>query len=430
MQRRVHILSTVNAGAVSKAGSTYTIRDVCGAVDGIVMNRMLYPADQLASGVVTLNHKPCPAGHPKDAQGRFISASDGPALFAAYAGAHCVNARHEAGRTLVDVVVNEAQARAHPDGLKLVERLDSAIAGTNSEPIHVSTGLMCEPITANGESGGKSYDRVATRINYDHLAFLLNEQGAGTPAQGVGMFVNAAGQAEEVEQVAVNTAPEDKRAAGFIGWLKKLVGNSELSFDQISSGLYTGLPDGGWVQEVYARYAIWRDRDGEFWQQDYAVSKDGSVAWSGTAEKVRREVTYKSVTNMDKGDIVKETILAALNAAGISGVAAMTDAQLQAAYNALIERPLREQLTAANSKIAGFELAANATAEAELTALAAELAVNTSLKPEDFKAMGLVRCKELKTNTMAAPIVVGNAGSGGGADEFAGYSLNSHMEAK
>ena len=90
-----------------------------------------------------------------------------------------------------------------------------------------------------------------------------------------------------------------------------LLGNgSELSFDQISSGLYKTLPDRAWLCEVFARYAVWQDADGKLWKQDYSVGSDGSVAWSGTAEEVRREVKYESVTNLER-DPMKDKILAA-----------------------------------------------------------------------------------------------------------------------
>jgi hypothetical protein len=433
-RKRVHILSTVNAGAVSKAGGTYTIRDVCGAVDGIVMNRMLYPAEQLAEGVATLSGKPAPAGHPKDAEGRFISALNGDALLKAYAGAICRNARHEGGRTLVDIEVNEAQARAHPDGLKLVERLDAAIAGTNAEPIHVSTGLFCEPITANGESAGKAYDRIATRISYDHMAFLLHERGAGTPEEGIGMFLNAAGQPEPVEEFEVNLEPQDKRSAGALAWARqqiaRLLGNgSDLSFDQISDGLYKGLPEHAWLREVFDRYAIWTDRDGKLWKQDYTVSSDGSVAWSGTAVEVTRKVKYEPVTNRQEGDPVKDKILAALNAAGIK-TEGLDDAQLLTAYNALVTQPVKGQLDAANAKVSEFEANAQRAQEAELTELATALAANSTLTVDDLKKLGLDRLKAIKASAKgAAPVVLGNSGAGGNpADEFKGYSLNSHFE--
>lgn len=421
-QQRVHILSAVNAGAVSKSGSTYTIKDVCGAVDGIVMNSTLYPGEQLATGAPSLEGKPAPAGHPKNAAGQFISAANGEALFSAYVGAYARNARHQGGRTLVDVVVNEAQARAHPDGLKLVERLDAAISGTNAEPIHVSTGLYMVPITANGESGGKAYSRIATSITYDHLAILLNERGAGTPEQGVGMFLNAEGQPEPVENVAVNADPEDKRSAGLKAWVLRLLGNAstELSFDQISEGLYRGLADGAWLREVFDRYAIWADRDSKLWKQDYSVASDGSVAWSGTAVEVTRRTTYEPVTNLER-DPMKELILAALNAAGIA-TAGKTDQQLLDDFEAVRAKPLQSKLDAANSKVAEFEANARAAEQAEVNALAAELATNSSLTVEDLAKLGAARLRELKAK--AAPVLAGNAGSKGAADEFAGYDLN------
>lgn len=419
----VHILSAVNAANVSKAGTVYTIKDVCGAVDGIVMHNMLYPGEQLAAGAPSLEGKPAPAGHPKNAAGQHISALNGEALASAWIGSYAKNARHEGGKTLVDVVVNEAQARAHPDGAKLVERLDAAIAGTNADPIHVSTGLVLQEIKANGVSLGKKYTRIATNIQYDHIAILLNERGAGTPDQGVGLFLNSAGETEEVETVTANAEPEDKRFTGLTGWIRKLLGNSEMSFDQISQGLGALVPKDAYVREVFPRYFIWFDYSTDkLYRQDYSVGSDGSVASSSDPIEVIRKVEYEPITNHEvKADTVKTHILAALNTAGIA-VAGLDDTQLLNAYNALQAKPHADALVAANSKLAQIELAANAAADAELTTLATTLAVNTSLTAADFKAMGLARCKELAASGKAAPVVVGNAGAP--ADEFAGYDIN------
>ena len=422
--KRIHILSAVNAANVSKSGSTYTVKDVCGAVDGIVMNSMLYAADQLAAGVASLEGKPAPAGHPKNAAGQHISALNGDALLTSYAGAICRNARHEGGRTLVDLVVNEAQAKAHPDGAKLVERLDAAINGTSADPIHVSTGLICKAITANGESNGKPYSRIATEINYDHVAFLLHEQGAGTPADGVGMFLNAQGEADEVETVTINTDPEDKRSTGLKAWVNRLLGNGsqDVSFDQITSGLYALMPEGSWIRDVFDRYAIWTDKDGKHYRQDYAVGSDGSVAFSSEPVEVVRQVEYKPVTNSEKVDTVKDKIVAALNAAGIS-TEGKDDVQLLTAYNALITKPVDDKLNAANSKLAEFEANAAAARDAEVTALAQALAVNSSLTVDDLKKLGLDRLKEIQANAKtAAPVITGNAGAKGEAIAF--YDIN------
>lgn len=425
-QKRVHILSAVNAANVSKTGATYTIRDVVGAVDDIVMNGRLYPADQLAAGVASLEGKPAPAGHPKSAEGKLISALNGEALASAWIGSYVRNARHEGGRTMVDVVVNEAQAKAHPDGAKLVERLDAAIAGTNSDPIHVSTGLMMQPITANGESRGKKYSSIVTNIQYDHLAILLNERGAATPEDGVGMFVNADGE-QQVESVIVNTEPEDRRTRGLIGWIKKLIGNEDdLSFDQIYSGLQSLLPVESWIREVYSKNFIWSDKENRLWRQDYNVSSDSSLSFVGEPVEVQRQVKYEPIEK--ETDPMKDAILAALNAAGISS-AGLDDSQLLAAYNSLQAKPLQEAVNSANAKLAEIEAAANAAKTAELDALAQSLAVNSVLTADDLKALGLDRLKAIKASTAgAAPVLAGNSATKP-ASEFAGYSLNSHLEA-
>lgn len=413
--KRVHILSVVNAGNVSKDGSTYTIRDVVGAIDDIVMNSRLYPADQLKAAAATLEGKPAPAGHPKNSAGQAISALNGEALASAWIGSYVRNARHEAGRTIADVVVNEAQARAHPDGAKLIERLDAAIAGNNAEPIHVSTGLMMDPIIANGESRGKKYSSIVTNIRYDHLAILLNEQGAATPDQGVGMFLNSAGEAEQVEEVIINTEPEDKRHAGLLGWIKRLIGNeSDMSFNQISDKLRDALPQNSWLREVYSKYVIYvteaPGRDAAYYRQDYAIDSAGSVSLLGSPVEVTRRVEYKPVeTNTERTDAVKQHILAALNAAGIQ-TESMDESALLSAYNALITKPQADALSAANARIAEIEAKEKAAEAAELDKLAGEMAVNSLLTVDDLKALGLKRLREIKaTAPAAAPVLTGNS---------------------
>ena len=420
--KRVHIRSTVNASRVSKAGGRYTIRDACGVVDDIVMNGLLYPGDECAAGAASLADKPAPVGHPKNADGKFISATSPEGMLNNYAGAWTRNARHEGGRTLVDIVIDEAQAKAKPDGAKVIERLDAAIAGTNAEPIHVSTGLLLEVEAANGESRGKKYQGIARKLQYDHLAILPNERGAGTPEDGVGLFLNAAGAEEPVDEVALELVAEDRRSRGLGAWLNRLIfrrnAASELSFDQIRDGLWRALQasvgDGAWVREIFDRYAIWTDREGRYWKQDYSLSSDGSVAFSGTAEEVREERSYVPVANQREADPMKDAILAALNKAGIQ-TNGKTDEQLLADYSALHVAPVQEKLTAANAKIADAEKAQRDAEAAEVAKLSTALAANSKgLTAADFAAMPLARLRELSApGATAAPVLAGNSGGSG-----------------
>lgn len=425
-QKRVHIVAAVNAANISKTGSTYTIRDVCGATDGIVMNGRLYPAEQLAAAAPGLNDKPAPAGHPKNSAGKFISAANGEALAAAWIGAYCTNARHEGGRTLVDIIVNGEMAMATTKGKPLVERLDAAIAGSNADAVHVSTGLNLVEVVANGESLGKKYTSIATNLQYDHLAILLDEPGAGTPEQGVGMFLNSAGDEAEVETVEVTNAPilpEDKRFEGAMGWLRGLFANKDVSFDQITSQLQALMAEGQWIREVFTSYVVWSNRDGKLWRQDYHKAESGSLALVAQPVEVTRQVSYEPVTNQQEIDTVKDQIIAALNAAGVK-TEGLTDTQALAAYNSVVKKPVEDDLTAEKAKSKKLEDEKKAVENAERDVLAAELAVNSSLTVDDLKLFPLERLKTFKTNAVAAPVVVGNSGQKAPGDEFAGYDLN------
>lgn len=406
--KRIHILSTVNAANVSKDGGTYRIKNVCGAVDNVVMNRRLYPGKALAAAAKGLEGKPAPAGHPVR-NGAYISAAHGAALASSWIGSYCVNARHESGRTLVDIEVNEKQARAHDKGAQLIERLDAAIAGTNTAPIHVSTGLNGKFVAANGESMGKQYDTIVEDIEYDHLAILLGEKGAATPDQGVGMFLNSAGEQEAVESATLELVA-DRRYEGLTGWVRRLLGNSELSFSQIDEQLRALIPDGGWVREVFPKYFIWVDGQEAYFKHDYNISSDNQISLTGMPEKVVREVKYKAIeaanSNPERKDAVKENILAVLNAAGIS-VTGLDDNQLLSAYAALQIKPVQAALNAAADKLTAIEKAEADKQKAELMALAGKLAVNSSLTAEDFAAMGIERVRQLSAT--AAPVKVGNA---------------------
>ena len=81
--------------------------------------------------------------------------------------------------------VDELQA-----GRELMEAVNKG------EPIHTSTGLLCNIEDA---PEGAGFKHIARNIWFDHDAILLNEQGAATPDQGVGMMVNRKG--EEIEVV-------------------------------------------------------------------------------------------------------------------------------------------------------------------------------------------------------------------------------------
>lgn len=210
-RNRVNVLTVVNSASnitteIIDGKPHIVVRGITPVVDDIVMNRKLYPAAEIEKAYNTLERNPMPLGHPK-VDGKHVSARDVRAVNNYHVGAWLQNVNHKDGKVSGDMYVDRQYAESSEKGKRLVNRLDEMAAGTNVDPIHISTGLLYSGIAANGESKGKRYNEIATNMMFDHVAVLLDEPGAGTPGEGVGIFVNAEG--EELEIEVVNLADSD-----------------------------------------------------------------------------------------------------------------------------------------------------------------------------------------------------------------------------
>lgn len=194
----VNVLSVINKSSkITKESINnkehFIIRDVVPVVDDVVMNNGLYPKDEIDKSYMSINGNLMPIGHPK-VNGQFVSASNAKAINEYYGGAWAENVHKDNDKVLLDCYVDIEFAKNHEKGKQLLNRLESMMNGEDVNPIHVSTGLILNKVYQSGKSKGKAYDWVATNMHFDHVAILLNEQGAATPSEGVGMFVNSDGE--------------------------------------------------------------------------------------------------------------------------------------------------------------------------------------------------------------------------------------------
>ena len=208
-RNRVNVLTVVNSASnitteIIDGKPHIVVRGITPVVDDIVMNRKLYPAAEIEKAYNTLERNPMPLGHPK-VDGKHVSARDARAVNEYHVGAWLQNVSHKDGKVTGDMYVNRQYAESSEKGKRLINRLDEMLAGTNSDPIHISTGLLYSGIAANGESKGKKYNEIATNMMFDHVAVLLDEPGAGTPEEGVGIFVNS----ERIIQMKFGVARDD-----------------------------------------------------------------------------------------------------------------------------------------------------------------------------------------------------------------------------
>lgn len=342
-RNRVNVLTVVNSASNITTETIdgkphIVVRGITPVVDDIVMNRKLYPAAEIEKAYNTLERNPMPLGHPK-VDGKHVSARDVRAVNEYHVGAWLQNVSHEDGKVTGDMYVNRQYAESSEKGKRLINRLDEMISGTNSEPIHISTGLLYSGIAANGESKGKKYNEIATNMMFDHVAVLLDEPGAGTPSEGVGIFVNSEGEEVEIEVALLSDAADCTRE-GLLNKTKFFFTNaSNFSFDDIqraiSDKLHEGRADDKWLwpESVWPDNFIYRD-EAKYFKQKYLIDDDGKAVFVGEpVEVVRKPIEYEIKTN-GENDPMKELIINALQAAG-KPTEGKSDAELMDAYNQL-----------------------------------------------------------------------------------------------
>ncbi|QIU89405.1 DUF2213 domain-containing protein [Yokenella regensburgei] len=336
----IHVKSlAINASNIStttiNGQEHYVIRGAVPIVDDIVMNGGLYPAEEINNSYQTMEGKLMPLPHPM-VDGKYVSANDPRAINAYHVGAWAQNVSKSGDQVVMDVYINKAVAETKPDGKRLINRLDEMIAGTNTDPIHLSTGLLTNKEKKAGESKGKKHSWIARNMQFDHIAILLDEPGAGTPEEGVGMFVNADGQEGEVETASLIDAANSLKD-GLLNKVKFFFAhNSDASFDEIYQMLREAIRAPS-SSDVY-RYVVtvWPDKfiyeeGNKLFQQKYLID-DSTVTLVGEPVEVVRKPTEYEVKTNGETNPMKEKMIAALNAAGVK-TEGLTDDQVWDAYN-------------------------------------------------------------------------------------------------
>ncbi|MCJ4737776.1 DUF2213 domain-containing protein [Klebsiella pneumoniae] len=390
----IHVKSlAINASNIStttiNGQEHYVIRGAVPIVDDIVMNGGLYPAEEINNSYQTMEGKLMPLPHPM-VDGKYVSANDPRAINSYHVGAWAQNVSKSGDQVVMDVYINKAVAETKPDGKRLINRLDEMIAGTNTDPIHLSTGLLTNKERKSGESKQKKYSWIARNMQFDHIAILLDEPGAGTPDEGVGMFVNADGQEGEVETASLVDAANSLKD-GLLNKVKFfLTHNSDASFDEIYQMLREAIraPSGS---DVY-RYVVtvWPDKfifeeGNKLFQQKYLIDDSTVTLVGDPVEVVRKPTEYEVKTNGETNPM-KEKMIAALNAAGVK-TEGLTDDQVWDAYNQQMQKKegggdpgqaqinsdvitaaVNAAITPLNEKLSKLETQLQANAESELKA--------------------------------------------------------------
>ncbi|NPE52403.1 DUF2213 domain-containing protein [Dickeya dadantii] len=387
----IHVKSlAINASNISTktidGQEHYVIRGAVPIVDDIVMNGGLYSAEEINNSYQTMEGKLMPLSHPK-VDGNYVSANDPRAINKFYAGAWAQNVGKSGDQVVMDAYINKAVAETKPDGKRLINRLDEMIAGTNVDPIHLSTGLLTNKEKKSGESKGKKHTWIARNMQFDHIAILLDEPGAGTPEEGVGMFVNADGQQSDVEYASLTEAANSLKD-GLWNRVKFFFANaSDMSFEDIHQALRMAIKtdDKTWryIVSVWPDHFVYEeDSEGaksRLFDQKYLIADGVATLVGEPVEVVRKPVEYEIKTNGETNPM-KQKMVAALNAAGVK-TDGLTDDQVWDAYNQQVKKkegggdPGQSQINA--DAISAAVNAAIAPMTQKIGALEAQLQANT-----------------------------------------------------
>lgn len=313
--------------------------------DNVVMNGGLYPAEEIEKSYATLEGTPAPAGHPMDANGNYIVANSPDGILYYQCGifnknVSRVSCEQYGNRVYVEKHIHVATAMQTERGRRIIDAIDKGM------PIHTSTGVIVERVDEQGvTANGKDYTWRASGMLFDHDAILLDEDGAATPNDGVGMMVNAnllTHINKDGAQITVNSSTLDVNQ----------------SFNDLRESLQTKIQKKFGDDEKH----VWLNDFGD----DYAVFEDGETSYmvkymrdgeavmiDDTLEEVKRKTIWERISsgvksvltspfvgltsNQDEGkDMFKEHIMKQLKANSID-TANMDDAAMLEAYESMLQ---------------------------------------------------------------------------------------------
>lgn len=156
----------------------------------VVMNGGLYTAEQIDAHYTGLEGTLAPLGHPT-LNGEFVSAFSPEGINQGHIGAWNRNVKKAGNRVYLEKWVDIEVAKQSEKGREFLERVEAIERGEDVPPIHTSMAAFLNEDEPTDEQAATGAKWVADIVKMDHDAILLNEVGAATPEQGVGLMVNA-----------------------------------------------------------------------------------------------------------------------------------------------------------------------------------------------------------------------------------------------
>lgn len=193
MPFQVNITTQVNSKTIRREeynGREHLVLPSYTLPANVIMNGGLYTSEQIDKHYKGLEGTLAPLGHPQ-VNGLHVSAFSPEGINVGHVGAWNRNVKKSGNRVYVEKWVDVEVAKSSAQGRELLDRVEALERGDDVPPIHTSVAAFLEKIDANEAQKAQGAEWVADIELIDHDAILLNEVGAATPEQGVGLMVNA-----------------------------------------------------------------------------------------------------------------------------------------------------------------------------------------------------------------------------------------------
>lgn len=276
MNTRVNVRVAVNAASIRREqhnGREHIVVPSFTLPDGVIMNNGLYPKEEIDKAYKGLEGTLAPLSHPM-VDGDYVSARQPEAINAYHVGAWNRNVERVGHRVSIEKWIDVEFAKNTEGGRALLEAIDKG------EPIHTSTGIFLDREMTPSADG---YGWIARNMVFDHDALLLNEQGAATPEDGVGMMVNKTFVINSAIPVVNEDALDDSYG-------EKLAILSEAVKERFATS-----DSYAYVQDFDDRALIYVTPEGTY-TIDYHYEGDNPIL-TGESKVVTVETSYKVKTN-------------------------------------------------------------------------------------------------------------------------------------
>lgn len=316
---------TINSKTSKKYRTEYLndrehlVTEMVSIVGDSVMNKGLYPLDEVKATYKQLHNLPAPNSHPM-INGEPISAFHPLAVNAYNIGGFIRNPRMDGKKVINEFWLDVEIANKIDDGKELVRRIE------NAEEVGVSTGLT---VDQEEVADSNEYEWIARNMQFDHVAILLNEKAAGAHV-GTKLQTNSERVLIGFCQPSVaklNSLKENEMALNAKAFLKELVSLIKGDDAKLVQNAYT-VDDlhRNVSKELSAKYA----NDTNYVWTQAIMPTENSVVYEicsrdGSESKLYKqtysvdEQTYAVALADDPVEVVKKTEYVAMGAAADAG---------------------------------------------------------------------------------------------------------------